>query len=342
MRTRQRGPDPEGEFVRSGASRSASVRMPVPPLRPAGRHDAASVLHLQRTAGNAAVSDLLGAERQPSAPTPTVSQVSNQTAIRAVIPRADRDAEEGSGAAPTSPDGVTDVLAGALSPAPDAGPGEAVGLPDIVMPDSLAVADPDTIGGTIAYAPTITKSGAVDPFGATTWNVFNLTGITVTPGTGSFAVSATLNNPITYNVSSPKTSIASESDPALTSANYASAASDLTPNMSVQGGKPPRRRFWARDLTENHEHFHANERQGFGTTGTTQAQAWLATQTAASVSDVQALLAQVPARVIASSRAAAGSTDEKETRAYGDGAPAYKARADAITAKGTGTGYPAP
>jgi hypothetical protein len=44
--------------------------------------------------------------------------------------------------------------------------------------------------------------------------------------------------------------------------------------------------------------------------------------------------------VIASSRAAAGTVDEKETRAYGDGAPAYKARADAIKTKGDANGYP--
>jgi hypothetical protein len=56
----------------------------------------------------------------------------------------------------------------------------------------------------------------------------------VTPGPGTFTVSFTLENPITYNVTSPKTSIASENDPALTNANYPTASSDLTPNMSRQ------------------------------------------------------------------------------------------------------------
>jgi hypothetical protein len=59
---------------------------------------------------------------------------------------------------------------------------------------------------------------------------------------------------------------------------------------------------------------------------------------------VATLIAQVPARVITASQAAVGTLDEKESRAYGDGAPSYQARADAIRTKGAlGTaagGYP--
>jgi hypothetical protein len=59
---------------------------------------------------------------------------------------------------------------------------------------------------------------------------------------------------------------------------------------------------------------------------------------------VAALIAQVPGRVITSSQAAVGSVDEKESRAYGDGAASYLARANAIKVKGDlGTahgGYP--
>jgi len=62
------------------------------------------------------------------------------------------------------------------------------------------------------------------------------------------------------------------------------------------------------------------------------------------VADVQALIARVPSRVVSSSTAATGTVDEKETRAYGAGAPGYRTRADAIRAKGqlgpTGGGYP--
>ena len=48
--------------------------------------------------------------------------------------------------------------------------------------------------------------------------------------------------------------------------------------------------------------------------------------------------------MITASQAAVGTLDEKESRAYGDGAPSYQARADAIRTKGalgTGSGgYP--
>jgi hypothetical protein len=114
--------------------------------------------------------------------------------------------------------------------------------------------------------------------------------------------------------------------------------------MDVEGGKPPRRHYWARDLTVVHERFHCDERVSFGRTGTAQAESWLNAQTAGSVADVQALIARVPSRVVASSVAAAGTVDEKESRAYGAGAPAYQARADAIRTKGglgsAAGGYP--
>jgi hypothetical protein len=212
------------------------------------------------------------------------------------------------------------------------------------MPKAMQVADADAIASAITFTPTVTQAGAVNPFGSTTWSNFNITGQTVTAAAGTFNAAFTLENPITFNVDSPKPSIASETDAALTNANYPTAASDLTPNMSKQGGKPPRTQFWARDLTTKHEHFHAAERSRLNAAGAVQAQAWLNTQTAASVADVATLIAQVPARVITASQAAVGTLDEKESRAYGDGAPSYQARADAIRTKGAlGTaagGYP--
>lgn len=333
-----------------------------------------TILALQRSAGNAAVSRFLAQERPARVPSGggaqattesgvETSNISFQAVIRRPVPqgpgaagihqvsssasgRGDLDAEEGHEATGivVDPAAVTQAFTTPASAVPDAEVGQTVSLPDMHMPESLIVVDRDAVAGTITFSPSINQSGAVNPFGATTWSTFNITGQTVTAATGTFTASFTLENPITYNVDSPKTSIASETDPALTNTNYPTAASDLTPNMSRQGGKPPRTRFWARDLTLRHERFHSDERSRLNREGAVQAQAWLNTQTAGSVADVSALIAQVPGRVITASQAAVGTLDEKESRAYGDGAASYKARADAITAKGAlGTaagGYP--
>jgi hypothetical protein len=300
----------------------------------------AGVLALQRAAGNAAVGRLL-------APSPEPRTETRRMEISAVIRRVDRDAEEDVAEHDTvDPAAVTDAFTLPAAQVPAATEGETAALPDIELPDALAVVDEDAVAGTITYSPTVNQAGTVKPFGSTKWNKFKITGTTVTAGKGTFTAKFTLENPITYNVSSPKTSIESVDDPALTNDNFTLAAGDLTPNMSKQGGKPPRTKFWARDLTVKHEKFHADERSKFGKAGSDQAQVWLSAQTAGSVDDVQKLIAQVPARVIASSKAAAGTVDEKESRAYGDGASSYKARADGIKARGAkgpgAGGYAAP
>ena len=318
--------------------------------------EADPILALQRSAGNAAVARFL----ESRAPAPAETETRTSTiAVTAEIRRgdgprpsggdaaragADHDAEGEHPDAPVDAGAVTAALTAQAAPVTEPEDGAKVALPDLVTPQQLALPDTDSVAGTITYSPTINQSGTVDPFGATTWANFNITGTTVTPGTGSFAAAFTLKNPITYNVSSPKISIADENDAALTNANFGTAASDLTPNMSRQNGKPPRTQFWARDLTLKHERFHSDERSRLNRAGATQAQTWLSAQTAGSVADVQALIAQVPGRVITASQAAVGTLDEKESRAYGDGAPSYQARADAIRTKGalgTGSGgYP--
>jgi hypothetical protein len=266
---------------------------------------------------------------------------------RPVGPHRDFDAEEDGAGGQVDPTVLEEAFAAATVPVVDPAPGETVALPDLSVTVPSDGADLDAVSGSIAYAPTVTQAGTVNPFGSTTWHHFSITNaraVRTPTNPGAFAVVFTLNNPITFNVTSPKVSIASADDPAITNANFTDVASDLTPRLDVQGGKPPRRNFWARDLTIEHERFHCNERIAFGRAGTAQAQAWLSGQAASSVADVQALIARVPSRVVSSSTAAAGTVDEKETRAYGAGAPGYRTRADAIRAKGqlgpTGGGYP--
>jgi hypothetical protein len=329
-------------------------RLPPEPETAPAEAAPSPILALQHAAGNAAVARLLE-QRQPAA-APATGGLSQSITLQAVIPRrpapaspsadvapagrADLDAEEGfETSGEVDPGAVTEAFVAQVGAPAEAQEGATVPLPDKRMPESLEFIDTDTIAGTITYSSTINQAGVVNPFGSTKWSVFNITGQKVTSAPGAFTATFTLENPITFNVTSPKTSIADENDAALTNANYATAASDLTPNMAKQGGKPPRTQFWARDLTVKHERFHSDERQRLNKAGATQAQTWLSAQTAATVAEVEALIAQVPGRVITASQAAVGTVDEKETRAYGDGAPSYKARADAIKAKGDlGTG----
>jgi hypothetical protein len=325
------------------AEQTVAARTRPAPL--ADRHSA--VLSLQRAAGNRAVANLMTADRDDArggsgGAVRSVHMRSLAVPLSATIRCADRDAAPGAeNAAELDPGQVAAELGAAAAPAGELLEGETIRLPDMVVTPA-GVADTDTVGGTIAYSGTITQSGAVNPFGATSWGTFTLTGITLTRAPGAFTVAATLSNPITFNVASGgRTHLASENDAALTSVNYATAVSDLTPNMADLGGRPPRTRFWAEDLTIRHERFHADERHGHALAGSAAAQGWLAAQTANSAAAVQALLQQVPARVIAFSQAAM-PYPAKEERAYGDGAPSYQARADAIRTKGAAGGYPAP
>jgi len=219
--------------------------------------------------------------------------------------------------------------------------GRPVRLPDIVFDQGTV--ETDAIASTLTYAPTVTQSGpAPAPFGETLPYTFIMSGINVTLAPGTFNVTATIDNPITFQVASGgKIDISSETDPDITQANYPTVASDLTPNMSDLNGRPPRTQFWAQDLCIRHERFHATDGIGHAGSGVTLAQNWLNTQTASSVADVNTLLGQAPARVIAA-RSAAMAYPGRENRAYGDGAPAYLARATAIKTKGDANGYAPP
>ena len=110
--------------------------------------------------------------------------------------------------------------------------------------------------------------------------------------------------------------------------------------MSDLNGRPPRTKFWAEDLTERHERFHALEDVGFGRDGVSLAEKWLNKQTAASVDEVKARVSQaldIVRTKVDNEMAPPGS----EKRAYGDGAPRYLDRAKAIKTKGDAGKYAA-
>jgi hypothetical protein len=211
----------------------------------------------------------------------------------------------------------------------------------------------DAVSATFAYSGAPTRGGVTlgaGDFGLTKGHVNPFSNVVITAGAGKFTVTADLKQTVNWDTRATtgpdgQVNIMSETDAALTSANYAQAAADLTPNMTDLKGRPPRTKFWSKDLTEKHETFHADERVDFVKTAAPTAQTWLATQNAAKKEDVPALLDTAWNDKIFKPWDKFTDPPGVEERAYTDGAPSYKARADAIKAKGdkgVAGGYPAP
>lgn len=209
-------------------------------------------------------------------------------------------------------------------------------------PEGITLQSNDGIGATLAYAPAIANTATPNgsEFGRAQATV-TVNNINVSQDTSAhvFNVTATVNNAVTWGVHSlSRVNIANENDPAITNANYANAASDLTPDMSSDNGRPPRAQFWARDLTERHEQFHANEMANtYGQPAFAFARTWLTSQNATSSQQANDLVLQVREKVIES--LVASYLPAAESRAYGDGAPLYLARATAIRNKGQRSEY---
>jgi hypothetical protein len=224
--------------------------------------------------------------------------------------------------------------------------GETIRLPDITLQQQAAMMRSDKIAGVLDYHPVINKSGVVDPgnFGQEVLRPCALSGVTVTKAPHAYAVAATVEQLITYQVRSSvgptgEVDIASETDPDITAANYSDVADDLKPDMT-QHGRPPRNKFWAEDLTIMHEQFHATEDVEFVRTAVLGAQTWLNRQTATSVAGVNTHLTAVPARITSDAQAA-NPAPGYEDRAYFDGSGLYQARSNAIRTKGAAGGYAA-
>lgn len=262
----------------------------------------------------------------------SLDETSSSEAVSVRVPMASGAAPQ-QGAAATGP--------GTEHAGPAAGTAQAVG--DQV--DEPLISDHDTITATIGYSGSTTRGGVTlsGQFGLTTSSP-SLKNISITQASGAFTVTATyelLTKWDTVRGTGPagQVNIPNDSASALTAANYATAVSDLTPNMSDEGGRPPRTQFWAQDLTERHEQLHAREHQATGREGLRRALTWLSGQTASSQADVEAHLATLRTKIV-QYILANGAGSVGELHAYGDGAPLYKARADAIKAKGDGGGYP--
>jgi hypothetical protein len=217
--------------------------------------------------------------------------------------------------------------------------------------DTVGVAD--TVSATFASTNTIAKGGVTfgaGDFGDTKGSLKRFSNVVITPSTGKFTVTADLKQDVNWDTRATvgpnnQVNIMSETDAALTSTNYPTAVSDLTPDLSDLKGRPPRTKFWSKDLTEKHEKYHVKDFTDVAKTGGTGAEAWLATQNAANAAEVRTLLDTAWSEKIFKVWDAFTDPPGVEERAYDDGAASYKARADAIKAKGdkgAAGGYPAP
>jgi hypothetical protein len=338
----------------------------VPAIR-SSQMTASAVRSLQMSAGNQAVAGMLsprssGIEGGGSAVV--------RTPFSVAIPLGDMAAEPAHAipaggsrdnkyeAHPTTPEEIViPEVAPAPAPAPapeapssssatseTAAPAEGVviKLPDVIKPELLEIQVCDAVGGALTYAPAVanTATPGATEFGICRFGDCKVTGVTAKLESGTYTVAGTIEHKITWGVhptTDNETDISGDTDPDITKANYPDVVKDLTPNMSSSGGRPPRNAFWAKDLTEIHELFHADDVKKQGPGAVTTAVNWLKTKTAGSVADVTALVNQVPDRVVQT--LAAGMGEPAEVRAYGGGAAAYTTRAQAIEKRGKANEY---
>lgn len=213
-------------------------------------------------------------------------------------------------------------------------------IPDVVRRELHWIHASDAIVAAMPYTSTIAEGAPALPgaFGVTRYGDVRVSGLTVTSEPELFRVQGTVENRITWSVRSLRhIDIAGAKDSNITARNYRAVAKDLTPNMSDLGGRPPRERFWARDLTTRHELFHAHDVQRLGPGAVASAVEWLSSVQAESTEQVAQLVGAVPSRVLRTIVAAMGTAGER--RAYGDGAPLYRKRAKAIRARGKAGKY---
>jgi hypothetical protein len=180
-----------------------------------------------------------------------------------------------------------------------------------------------------APASSATRKGPVKHF----------SNVVITPGSGKFTITAELKQTVKWDTRATQgpngqKNITSDVDPLLTRANYAQAATDLTPNIGDLKGRPPRTKFWSKDLTEKHELYHVKDFIDIARKGASDAEKWLGSQVAARKEDVPALLDTAWTNQIFQVWDRFTDPPAVEERAYADGAPSYQARADSIKAKG--------
>jgi hypothetical protein len=257
----------------------------------------------------------------------------------------DESHAEEQGSPGVSDHGAAVEQAGAQAEA-NAKPGEPLVLAALAGEPELIVEDHDALASRLTYSGHVSRGGAAPSgFGVTRSTLGRFANVTISPPRGgTIQVSASLTYTIQWETQSGtgpsgQQDVPSPTAAVLTQANYQQASSDLTPNMSDLGGRPPRQQFWAQDLTEQHERFHAAERRAFGGQAVRNAQSWLNRHTVANQAAVPLLLNQAWSNQVRAFIATAMANPGKEQRAYADGASAYTARATAIKQRGDSNQY---
>jgi hypothetical protein len=312
---------------------------------------------LQRTVGNRAAQRMLESSFERGRHS-TAIVTDHQHTFSATIrrPAASRQSDSMNADEPTPEMGVETPVTQRAVAAPrrlsrEPKEGETVLFPSHTLQSAALPGQSDSIAATFGYSGSITEVPAPakpGKFGDTLpFYGFASPGPTATPSNGTFTITGTINATITFWVDGGgRRDIASDTDSDITQGNYPDVVRDLTPSPTAvnKGGvtlfknQPPRKGFWARDLTIEHERFHGREDVKFGKVGLDHARAWLNSQTAKDFDEVEGLLNGVTP-IITKTVDTAMALPGRENRAYEYGAPAYQSRAQAIKTKGDAKGY---
>ncbi len=209
--------------------------------------------------------------------------------------------------------------------------------------DENLIAKADAVQSMLASASSTTQGGVTlkpTVFGSefATYSVDYINWSSTTPGTVN--VSARVFLDCKWDVQDRgRTNIPSASDAAVTKESWPKVVTSLTPNAK---GNPPRADFWARDLTEKHEKFHATDDIGRATLYLPTGKAWLDTQTVSTPTgtsgkdakvdgEVRALMSTLKGKVEADGWAYYGTGGED--RAYADGKSSYESRVTDVKAR---------
>jgi hypothetical protein len=227
-----------------------------------------------------------------------------------------------------------------------------VRLPDIHFGEegALSFSQADPVMPTLSYEPHVSHIGTGEcPVnaiglalgGLTTCPLASVVNISVEPVLGWYVVFATLDQTVTYQVCGDigpqgQVDIPSETAPYITKENWWDVARDLTPNET---GVPPRKMFWATDITLRHERFHAAEWVETARKTLPKVEQWLTGKLAASVDSVNGLLVDTAKQF--QKKVGETVTPGSEERAYEDGKALYAQRARAIIERGEAGKYPA-
>jgi hypothetical protein len=205
-----------------------------------------------------------------------------------------------------------------------------------------AAPKPDAVASTLNFGSKVKKGGASpgsDEFGVekVKYKVDSMK-FTHDAATATVNAEARVFLDIGWGVHSlGRTNIPDENVKAVKKSKWQAIRDDLKPDGK---GRPQRDKYWAKDLTERHEQFHASDDIQRAQAYVPTAKTWLDGQTVRAKhikKDLKKHLETVRSNVEADGWAWYGTGGED--RAYADGSASYQARADAVEARATKEGW---